>query len=129
MCYFITLGVPENEEVIFKKELTNKIEFDRNNNNYIKDIFPANYKLFNIIQGGCSCDLYENVQYEEKINHLVDKYKKKKWSDGKINRAIEDYKKSNSEKSNDTAKKLFNYIKNRNNNKYFLLRLLIKIVG
>ena len=53
---------------------------------------PENYISYIVTTGGCSCDLFseepEEDEQEKRISKLRRKYKRKGWSDAKIERSI-----------------------------------------
>jgi len=61
------------------------------NNPSVVAFLGIEYDAFIIISGGCSCDLYfEHSEEDNKDNEskLRNRYKRKKWSNNKIDRAI-----------------------------------------
>lgn len=95
MCYYITVVFTQKEAVSIKK-LPTGVHAEKTDNPAILQQLPTDYLSYDITTNGCSCDLFHPVQPNEentKKESLVKKYKRKGWSDKKIERAIESHKK------------------------------------
>ncbi|MEP6902711.1 MAG: hypothetical protein ABJA66_13245 [Actinomycetota bacterium] len=68
-----------------------------NTNAFFKQNFGNNFVSIDITDGHCSCSIYPILltsEAEIETEELIDKYRKKGWSENKIHRAIDDKKKS-----------------------------------
>ncbi|HEV2802287.1 MAG TPA: hypothetical protein VGW12_17575 [Pyrinomonadaceae bacterium] len=90
MCYFITVGVAEEHADVLRQRLSDTVGASPVSNGSILRLLPAGYLTFNL-GGLCSCHLYSGSGAEPlNVEKLRSKYKRKGWSEGKINRAISD---------------------------------------
>lgn len=90
MCYMIAVGLPKAAHQKWLDKLPQPMR-----------AWPAhytglssrmdNFSIFIVGTGMCSCDLFNRGSNE----NAVEKYRRKGWSKGKIERAIENRKKSN----------------------------------
>jgi hypothetical protein len=89
MCYFITIGVPA-KLVSALEEFHREYKLTPHGNASIRKAFGAEHKPFTITSGGCSCSLYSQPgeQQGKQEARLRAKYKKKGWSQAKIDRAM-----------------------------------------
>lgn len=62
-----------------------KLDLIPNKNNYILE-FQKGFSVFYLITDMCSCDLLRSTSHER--DRLINKYKKKGWSNAKIKRAL-----------------------------------------
>ena len=92
MCYFITIGIPETKAEIFKALMPRNLHLSESSNPSLRPHIPQNHVLFIVTSGGCSCDLFagekEEDEHEKTIKKLRRKYKRKGWTESKIERAI-----------------------------------------
>ncbi len=92
MCYFITVSVPNNEAETLRSKAPRNLHLIESNNPSINQHMPENYISYIVTTGGCSCDLFsegpEEDEQEKRISKLRRKYKRKGWSDAKIERSI-----------------------------------------
>jgi hypothetical protein len=86
MCYYITIGLPENSELNPKDHL--QFLVDSQQNTSIRIAFGSEFKLFYISEGYCGCSLYNKPHQSEEELKLRSQYEKKGWSEAKISRAI-----------------------------------------
>ena len=90
MCYFITVGVAEKHADVLRQQLSGTFGVAPVSNESILKFLPADHQTFNL-GGMCSCHLYTKSRSEPlEAGKLRSKYKKKGWSEDKINRAIAD---------------------------------------
>jgi hypothetical protein len=99
MCYFITVGVDKEKIYLVKERTPRSISLVESNNKSIKNAIPDNYLALNVIKGICSCDLYNSMEdYVDKKMKFIKKMKRKKWSNSKMERVLDNYKKLESSK-------------------------------
>jgi hypothetical protein len=96
MCYFITLEMPNEYVEEWQEKLPGSISIGPN-------IYPelqssiADNDLICITHDGCSCDLFRRSKNTEE-DKLRNKYKKKGWSNAKIDRALANHSDSGQNK-------------------------------
>ena len=101
MCYFVTLGIAESGLAAveaFGRERYG-LSFTPAKNPFVAHLFPNTDTLFYVTHGGCSCDLYSNPVHEETPKQTEDhaaRYRRKGWSEAKIQRALADREKPRS---------------------------------
>jgi hypothetical protein len=95
VCYFVTLGIAEQAVAVMSalgKERYG-FSFSPAKNPFVSRLFPKTDTLFYVTHGGCSCDLYTDPGHEETPdqaqNHAA-RYRRKGWSEAKIQRALAD---------------------------------------
>ena len=90
MCHFLTIAVPRKTVPEVPQEFLRRIRFDEHTNQSVTRHTPPNWTSFTATSGGCSCDFYhaQDVALERRTK-LEKKYRKKGWSDTKIQRALE----------------------------------------
>lgn len=103
MCSFIIVVVPKTESDKITSTLPRNIHCFVTNNKSITTHIPQDYISYCVITGMCSCDLFHpafSQEYlEEEKQTLIRKYKKKGWTENKIQRALSDHDKSTTEKN------------------------------
>lgn len=102
MCYFITITVPKAESDKITTTLPRNLHCFITNNKSITTHIPPDYISYCIITGMCSCDLFHPAHPEEdgkEKEALILKYKRKGWSESKIQRALADHETSISTKN------------------------------
>lgn len=96
MCYFITVAVDKNHEALLKATLGSSFRLSRSKNASIISNLQPNDAAFELTDGMCSCGLYASTDggedSAEKIRRKYSKpkYKKRGWTEVKIERAIAD---------------------------------------
>jgi hypothetical protein len=94
MCYFITICLPESAVLYLQEEARPSMSAWRCENNDIMARVPSGLSGYILTTGMCSCDLYsaplDEETRKEHDSKLKQKYKKKGWSELKIQRAIAD---------------------------------------
>ena len=92
MCYFITISIPDSGIEFAKEKIPRNIHLSPSSNPATQNLIPNNYQHLYVTSGGCSCDLFNedhNESTKDKIEEkLRRKYKKKGWSENKIQRAV-----------------------------------------
>ncbi|MFQ5928359.1 MAG: hypothetical protein ACE5MK_01575, partial [Acidobacteriota bacterium] len=80
MCYFITVGIAEKFESVFKQRMRPEFGIDRSSNTSIlHNLDPADV-AFEVITGMCSCDLFTQPRdLEKEAERLRHKYSKPKY--------------------------------------------------
>ncbi len=97
MCYYITVAFPKTTANSILAVLPKGLQPLRITNQAITNLLPKDYDSLAIITAMCSCDLYaparpgEEKRAKEALRH---KYKKKNWSESKIQRALDDHEKN-----------------------------------
>jgi len=93
MCHFLTIAVPGKDVPEVPEEFRRSIHFDQHNNRSVTEHSPRDWTCFTATSGGCSCDFYRAPNNATRdISKLEKKYRKKGWSDAKIQRALESQK-------------------------------------
>lgn len=88
MCYFITVGTNELGAEVLMRRLSDTFGASPTSNVSILNLLPPNDRTFNL-GGMCSCHLFSKSHAEPLDTHkLRSKYKKRGWSESKIERAI-----------------------------------------
>jgi hypothetical protein len=94
MCYFITIGIPESKAGYLEEQARPDMAAWRCENRHIMAHFDADFHGYVLTTGMCSCDLYssplDDETLEDTVLRLHKKYKKKGWTETKIQRAIDD---------------------------------------
>jgi hypothetical protein len=96
MCYFLTIGVPEQYSEQASDKLKRGYVVSKSRNSSLNEYVPDDHSLFYVTTGMCSCDLFQvpkdGVKEIEKIRkkYQKPKYKKRGWSKVKIERAVKD---------------------------------------
>ena len=97
MCYFITVAFPKAMASSILAELPKGLQPLTVTNQAITKLLPKDYGSLAIITAMCSCDLYSPALpgEKERVKEVLRrKYKKKGWSENKIQRALDDHEKS-----------------------------------
>ena len=98
MCHFLTIAVPREAVPEVPEDFRHTIRFDEHTNQSVTRYMPDDWACFTATSGGCSCDFYR-VPFDDSDDSArrVKKYKKKGWSDAKIQRALDGRKESQHE--------------------------------
>jgi len=93
MCHFLTIAVPGKTVPEVPKEFRRTIHFAEHTNRSATENAPSDWTSFTATSGGCSCDFYRapNDAPDDR-SKLEKKYRKKGWSEAKIQRALESQK-------------------------------------
>jgi hypothetical protein len=97
MCYYITTAFPKAMANAILRSLPKGLNSLPATNPAISRLLPKDYDSLAIITAMCSCDLYSSAKPGEKDREeeaLRRKYKKKGWSENKIQRALDDHEKN-----------------------------------
>jgi hypothetical protein len=86
MCYYITIGLPDNSKLNPNDYLQFLVTPQENTS--IRIAFGSEFRFFYISEGYCGCSLYNKPHQPEEELKLREKYEKKGWSEAKISRAI-----------------------------------------
>jgi len=93
MCYYLTLSFKKDFEDLVKSGFTEKILLRENKNAFFNEMFGRDFVSLDITDGHCSCSIYQILMADNSENEtqqLQKKYRKKGWSESKIERAIAD---------------------------------------
>lgn len=93
MCHFLTISIPGETVPEVPKQFRGKIYFTEHTNRSVTEHTPADWTSFTATSGGCSCDFYRAPDNAPQ-SKLAKKYRKRGWSDAKIQRALESHKTS-----------------------------------
>jgi hypothetical protein len=89
MCYFVFVGLPGAHQLALATRLTKAgCQLASTDNAGIRAAFPKGDVVSVVTRGGCSCDLYAERRFGFDEEAERAKYRKKKWSAAKIDRAI-----------------------------------------
>lgn len=92
MCYFLTIGVPDEAANAFESAISRGLAAHRMQNPSIEAVLPKDVATYVLISGMCSCDLYtperEPPNRQTEITRLRRKYARLGWSEAKIDRAV-----------------------------------------
>ena len=89
MCYFVFVGVRARQRSAFVRRLSDAgCQVMSTANASVQAAFPEGDAVSVVVHNGCSCDLYaeRRAAFDEDAQRA--KYRKKKWSPAKIERAI-----------------------------------------
>ncbi len=93
MCYFISVAVPERLAGQLAAALPRNLVLHESRNASITHSLPDGFRLFVLRLGPCSCGLFREASERESIEQtrtrLRKKFEKRKWSNARIERAIE----------------------------------------
>lgn len=103
MCYFVTVACEADHVPEVRALLRSAFGLLPTGNRSIMHWLPADWTAFHVVSGMCSCDLYsdpvhaeeQGVDVESEIarfrsRHQKPRFRKRGWTDAKIERAIED---------------------------------------
>lgn len=90
MCYTMTIVIDKSGTDILARELSGAFTVLANKNPSIAKQLSAGDRAFDVVAGGCSCDLLGAQTLPDEIKKLEKKYKSKGWSDKKIERTLAD---------------------------------------
>ncbi len=98
MCYFITLGVPEEKAEFFEQHVQRGFHIALIANASVLEEMGHGLRTYLLMSGGCSCSLFSEphkeaggdpqarqLSMQERLRH---KYEKMGWSPSKIERAL-----------------------------------------
>jgi len=95
MCHFLTISVPDKKLPDVPEQYRSEIHFAAYGNPSVTKFSPIDWTSFTATSGGCSCDLYRAYKDSRKDDStLIECYRKKGWSESKIERAISSRKKA-----------------------------------
>jgi hypothetical protein len=91
MCYFLTLGVPAKCADVMNSTAPRGFALNLVQNQSVLAQLPPDFRTYHLTSGMCSCDLYRrhSKRAEDPSEFLRRKYRKKGWSDSRIERAVE----------------------------------------
>jgi len=98
MCYFLTICFPEKFREAFLQNQSWGFDYEEQNNGSLTQHLADHWCTFEVTTGMCSCDFFSKpVDIEQEVEkfrkkHMQPKFRKKGWTPGKIERAIEDIK-------------------------------------
>lgn len=88
MCYLLQLGIPKDRETIIDSLSTGDIIAYREET-CLASHLAQDFIAFSLITNGCSCDLYTGARGSTRdLEKDREKYRKKGWSEAKIDRAL-----------------------------------------
>jgi hypothetical protein len=94
MCYFITIGIHESKGGYLEEQARPEMSAWRCENSQIMAHLHEGFQGYVLTTGMCSCDLYRSPAgdetSEDTTQRLHNRYKKKGWTEAKIQRAIAD---------------------------------------
>jgi hypothetical protein len=90
MCYFVTISFPKKVEKAVISHLLTGVCLDRNKNPFFVQTLGKGFLSMNVTDGHCSCSLYSSLLTEdaEDTTRLMKKYRRKGWSQNKIDIAL-----------------------------------------
>jgi len=89
MCYFVFVGLPAQQQAMLVEQLTKAgFEVGSTGNAAVRAAFPKTDIVSVVTRGGCSCDIYGEPAPAFDEDAQREKYRRKNWSDAKIERAI-----------------------------------------
>jgi hypothetical protein len=91
MCFFLTIGVAGDSADSAELAVPRGFALSQVENKSILSKLPKNYRTFVLTSGMCSCDLYRRrtQRSEDPTEFLRRKYRKKGWSEARVDRAID----------------------------------------
>jgi hypothetical protein len=93
MCRFLTIAVPGKSTPPVPTEFHRTINFAAQSNRSLTKYTPLDWTSFTATSGGCSCNLYNPPVSEPGDRSILEtKYRKKGWSNAKIQRALKSSK-------------------------------------
>jgi hypothetical protein len=91
MCYFITVGIPDEDVPLLDDHLPRGLDLAPSANPSVLEQMGPGFRTYLLTSGGCSCDLFRKprtaTEHDEQ-ELLRHKYEKKGWSAAKIDRAL-----------------------------------------
>jgi len=92
MCRFLTIAVSGKSVPEVPEEFRRTINFAEQSNPSVIEHSPPDWISFTVTSGGCSCNLYRALATAPDDRSKIEKkYRKKGWSNAKIQRAIESH--------------------------------------
>lgn len=94
MCYLLTIGTRESPAGVKAMLSGRALVVRKSQNASLRSMFPKTDQLFELTNGHCSCDLVvqgNRQTVEEKREELRRQYRKRRWSEAKITRALGDW--------------------------------------
>lgn len=89
MCYFLTLSVKGKSTPPVPGRFRRHIHFREQKNPSIERLNPDDSRSFIVISGGCSCPLFRRLEEtRDDESRDIEKYRKKGWSEAKIQRVL-----------------------------------------
>lgn len=89
MCDFLSVSIPTGEIPTVPEKFRREISFTPMSNPSVTSLVPDDWTAFVVTSGWCSCGFYHDAgDTGMDQQKLVEKYRKKGWSDSKIQRAI-----------------------------------------
>ena len=101
MCYSLTISFNRDFENLVRSLFSDKISLSDNKNAFFKETFGKDSLSFDLTDGYCSCPIYPLLladNSEDEIEKIVQKYRRKGFSENKIKRVLSD--KTNSQPKN-----------------------------
>lgn len=96
MCYFIAIAVPKQFDQYLQTRLSTEFYLETLSNHSILQMIQCDQVAYWVTTGACSCSLYQNPDaFDKKIarikkKYYQPKYKKRGWTEAKMQRAIAD---------------------------------------
>jgi hypothetical protein len=89
MCYFVFVGVPQVHHEAFAQRMADAgCQIIDTGNVSIRAAFPKGDRVSVVVRNGCSCELYAERGVHFDDDALRARYRRKKWSGAKIERAV-----------------------------------------
>ena len=93
MCYFLTIAIPKLGDLASDPKMPRGLALLPYENSSIKKHLDPGMRMYALVSGGCSCDLYSDPakkcpDIDPNYQKRIAAYKKKGWSKSKIERAI-----------------------------------------
>lgn len=96
MCFFVIVGFPENAQAQARGLLRSPYHLTDTSNRSILGALPPQWLAGYLSEEGCGCRMYRHPEgyepFETRAARVRKRYRKLKWSDAKIERAIEQMK-------------------------------------
>ena len=96
MCYFITIAVPDVFSEHVREHLRHDYDVSKACNPSLSGYLPDDHSMFYVTSGMCSCGLFQTPEDPQRSidkirqKYQKHKYKKRGWSEAKIERAVQD---------------------------------------
>lgn len=89
MCYFLELAIPEQNKDALALLSSREFQTCQERETELAKHIPSKFITVSLLSHGCSCDLYRRSGQKRDLDKERMKYKKKGWSEAKIERALE----------------------------------------
>ena len=94
MCYYLTISFGREHAATVKSDFSKGFRLRENKNPFFEKNFGSNFVSYDVTDGHCSCSIFGDLAAEEIVDQtakIIEKYRKKGWSENKIRRAVKNH--------------------------------------